>query len=70
MYLLFPSHGVGVHIRKAFGYVFSARLNYMQGIGKGLNWQPQEIIRNNVAWADRYNVRQLMMFTTTTNHRA
>src|SRR5215216_5638517 len=35
-----PSYGVGAHIRKAFGYLFSARLNYMQGIGKGLNWKP------------------------------
>ena len=52
-----PSYGVGAHIRKAFGYVFSARLNYMQGIGKGLNWQRSANYQNNVAWADRYNFR-------------
>lgn len=52
-----PSYGVGAHIRKAFGYVFSARLNYMQGIGKGLNWQRSAMYQNNVAWADRYNFR-------------
>ncbi len=32
------SPGFGVHIRKAMGYVFSMRLEYMYGIGKGLNW--------------------------------
>src|SRR5690348_10624501 len=30
--------GFGVHIRKAFGYVFSARLEYVYGIAKGQNW--------------------------------
>jgi outer membrane protein OmpA-like peptidoglycan-associated protein len=50
-----PSYGVGAHIRKAFGYLFSARLNYMQGIGKGLNWQQSTNYYNNEAWADRYN---------------
>jgi hypothetical protein len=49
-----PSYGVGAHIRKAFGYLFSARLNYMQGIGKGLNWQRSGNFRNNIAWRDRY----------------
>jgi outer membrane protein OmpA-like peptidoglycan-associated protein len=32
------SPGGGVHIRKAFGYVFSARLEYTYGIAKGQNW--------------------------------
>jgi len=49
-----PSYGVGAHIRRAFGYLFSARLNYMQGIGKGLNWKPSGGYRNNPAWFDRY----------------
>src|SRR5438045_9382578 len=30
--------GFGIHVRKAFGYVFSARLEYIYGIGKGLDW--------------------------------
>ncbi|HEX2532202.1 MAG TPA: hypothetical protein VHK69_00625, partial [Chitinophagaceae bacterium] len=30
--------GFGLHIRKALGYVFSLRLEYMYGIGRGLNW--------------------------------
>jgi len=49
-----PSYGVGAHIRKAFGYVFSGRLEYMQGIGRGLNWKPSGGYRNNPAWFDRY----------------
>jgi len=36
----FFSPGFGVHIRKAFGYLFSARLEYVYGVAKGLNWQP------------------------------
>ncbi|HUP13468.1 MAG TPA: hypothetical protein VM187_14690, partial [Niastella sp.] len=51
-----PSYGVGAHIRKAFGYLFSGRLSYMQGIGKGLNWQRSGNYRLNPAWADRYSV--------------
>ena len=34
------SPGFGLHIRKAMGYVFSLRLEYMYGIGRGLNWLP------------------------------
>ncbi|MEJ7911947.1 MAG: hypothetical protein WKF70_02245, partial [Chitinophagaceae bacterium] len=49
-----PSYGVGAHIRKAFGYLFSARLNYMQGIGKGLNYNRSFNYHNNIAYADRY----------------
>jgi outer membrane protein OmpA-like peptidoglycan-associated protein len=48
------SYGVGAHIRRAFGYLFSARLSYMQGIGKGMNWQRSVNYRNNPAWGDRY----------------
>ncbi|MGN6165096.1 MAG: OmpA family protein [Flavisolibacter sp.] len=35
----FFSPGFGVHIRKAFGYLFSARLEYVYGVAKGQNWQ-------------------------------
>jgi outer membrane protein OmpA-like peptidoglycan-associated protein len=30
--------GFGLHIRKALGYVFSLRLEYMYGIGRGMNY--------------------------------
>ena len=35
----FPTPGFGLHVRKAWGYLFSTRLEYTYGIGKGLNWQ-------------------------------
>ncbi|MCW3073027.1 MAG: rane protein [Flaviaesturariibacter sp.] len=35
----FGAFGFGAHVRKAFGYIFSARLNYMYGTPKGQNWQ-------------------------------
>ena len=44
------SYGLGAHIRKAFGYVFSARLNYMYGKGKGLHYVPSSNYYNNNAW--------------------
>src|SRR5688572_25475083 len=41
---VFPTLGFGVHVRKAFGYVFSMRLEYLHGTGKGLNWKPSSYI--------------------------
>ena len=45
-----PGFGGGVHIRKAFGYLFSARVEYMYANGKGLSWLPSENYRYNTAW--------------------
>jgi outer membrane protein OmpA-like peptidoglycan-associated protein len=45
-----PSFGLGAHVRKAFGYLFSARLEYTYGVAKGLNWQPNLNYKNNAAW--------------------
>jgi hypothetical protein len=39
-----------VHVRKAFGYVFSLRLQYLNGWAKGLNWTESENFLKNVAW--------------------
>jgi outer membrane protein OmpA-like peptidoglycan-associated protein len=44
------SWGAGVHVRKAFGYIFSVRLEYLYGKGKGLHWLPAENHANNPAW--------------------
>ena len=44
----FPSFGL--HVRKAFGYVFSMRLEYMYGTAKGLNWNPSENYSKNTPW--------------------
>jgi hypothetical protein len=43
-------YGVGAHIRKSLGYVFSARLDYTYGIAKGLDWQPSNNYGSNPAW--------------------
>ena len=45
-----PGVGFGAHIRKAIGYVFSLRLQYMYAIGKGLNWNASNNYGNNPAW--------------------
>jgi outer membrane protein OmpA-like peptidoglycan-associated protein len=44
------SPGFGLHVRKAFGYVFSMRLEYMYGIGKGLDWTSNQNFGKNTAW--------------------
>ena len=48
---LWPTFGWGVHVRKAFGYVFSMRLEYMNGTGKGLDWLQSENYAKNPAWS-------------------
>lgn len=45
-----PGIGFGAHIRKALGYVFSLRLQYMYAVGKGLNWNASTNYRSNTAW--------------------
>ena len=45
-----PSMGIGVHVRKSFGYVFSARANYTYGIAKGLDWKSRFRNNSNPAW--------------------
>jgi len=46
------SPGFGVHVRKALGYLFSLRLEYMNGTGKGLNWNAATNFKNNPAWTN------------------
>lgn len=46
----FPTLGFGVHVRKAFGYIFSLRLQYLNGTGKGQSWQGSQNYLNNDAW--------------------
>lgn len=50
-----PGLGYGIHLRKAIGYIASARLSYMEGTGYGLNWQNSRGYRLNRAWAGRYS---------------
>ncbi len=44
-----PTFGFAAHVRKAFGYVFSLRLQYLTGIAKGLNWNASQNFGNNTA---------------------
>lgn len=49
-----PQIGWGAHVRKAFGYIFSARLAYSGGIAKGMNWNPAYNYGKNTAWKSNY----------------
>jgi len=51
---IFPTFGFEVHVRKALGYVFSLRLQYVNGISKGLAWQPNYNYGFNPAWNGIY----------------
>lgn len=46
--LAFPSFGA--HVRKAFGYIFSMRMEYMYGTAKGRTFNPAENFAKNPAW--------------------
>ncbi len=46
----FLSPGFGLHVRKAFGYIFSLRLEYLYGIGKGYHFRANNNYGKNVAW--------------------
>src|SRR5690606_33856955 len=48
-------YGFHGHVRKAWGYTFSTRLQYMYGVGKGMNWQPSANYGNNPAWNGLHN---------------
>jgi outer membrane protein OmpA-like peptidoglycan-associated protein len=45
-----------VHVRKAFGYVFSLRLQYMNAVGKGQNWLAANNFGKNSAYNDNLPV--------------
>ncbi len=47
---IFPTPGFGLHVRKAFGYVFSMRLEYMNGTAKGLNWKQSSYYPTGTPW--------------------
>lgn len=44
-----PTWGFGVHFRKALGYLFSLRLQYLYGSAKGLNWKESRGFGYNTA---------------------
>jgi outer membrane protein OmpA-like peptidoglycan-associated protein len=49
---VFPTFGWGLHVRKAFGYIFSARLEYINGTAKGLHWNESSNYGYNSAWVN------------------
>ena len=44
------SPGFGVHVRKAFGYIFSLRMEYMNAVGKGYSFVANENYAKNAGW--------------------
>ena len=44
------SPGFGVHVRKAFGYIFSLRMEYMNAVGKGYSFVASENYAKNAGW--------------------
>lgn len=45
-----PSLGFAAHVRKAFGYIFSLRLQYLNGTGKGMGYSSSSNYYHNPAW--------------------
>jgi outer membrane protein OmpA-like peptidoglycan-associated protein len=60
-----PTMGFGVHVRKAFGYVFSMRMEYMYGVGKGLSWLHANNYARNPAWSNKYTAPLLGLHPAT-----
>ncbi|MBE2230891.1 MAG: OmpA family protein [Chitinophagaceae bacterium] len=56
----FVSPGFGAHVRKAFGYIFSLRMEYMYGIGKGYSFRQAENFGKNPAWGANLGSPALM----------
>ncbi len=51
-----PTVGFSAHVRKALGYVFSVRLQYVYGVAKGLSWLGSQGYAHNTAWTNNgYN---------------
>ncbi|MBC7887557.1 MAG: hypothetical protein H7Z13_06685 [Ferruginibacter sp.] len=50
-----PSLGFEAHVRKAMGYVFSLRLQYVMGNAKGMNWNASTNYQKNEAWLSTAN---------------
>lgn len=50
-----PALGFSVHARKALGYVFSLRMQYVNGSAKGMNWLASGNYQKNPAWTSSTN---------------
>ncbi|MFZ4769738.1 MAG: OmpA family protein [Ferruginibacter sp.] len=54
----FPTLGFAAHVRKAFGYVFSLRAQYLNGTGKGMNWNASQNFAKNSGWNSYASVQR------------
>jgi outer membrane protein OmpA-like peptidoglycan-associated protein len=54
----FLSPGFGIHVRKAFGYIFSMRLEYIYGIAKGYHFRQTGNYAKNDAWGKNLSPAQ------------
>ncbi|MBL7732045.1 MAG: hypothetical protein JNM88_12765, partial [Chitinophagaceae bacterium] len=50
---VFFSPGFGIHVRKAIGYVFSLRMEYIYGTGRGYHFRANENFAKNDAWTNK-----------------
>ncbi|HMO62702.1 MAG TPA: hypothetical protein PKC39_11925 [Ferruginibacter sp.] len=50
-----PTLGFEAHVRKAVGYIFSLRMQYVNATAKGLNWQGAANYAKNKAWTNAAN---------------
>lgn len=53
--------GFHAHVRKAWGYVFSTRLQYVYGVAKGLQWQESRNYRYDPAWNQYYQAQHIAL---------
>ena len=63
VYAKIPQIGWGAHVRKAFGYIFSARVQYIGGIAKGMNFTPAYNYAKNPAFGPYYDAPQNISVT-------
>ncbi len=47
-----PTIGEAIHVRKALGYVFSLRAQYLHGVAKGLNFTASDGYQSNLPWVN------------------
>ena len=61
-----PTFGFAAHVRKAFGYIFSLRLQYLNGTAKGMNWNGAGNFAKNTALNTIYSAPDYVGSNATT----
>ncbi len=57
-------YGFHGHVRKSWGYTISTRLQYIYGVGQGMNYRPATNHGNNPAWNGENNGYQYQPMST------